>query len=57
MERGVLVEVLAPGVEPREAAALRPARLRLPGDVLERLGDRATEQPREVAGRLQRQGA
>jgi len=47
---------LAPGVEHRETADLRPEMLRVPGDVLEGLGDRAKEQAIEVARVLERQG-
>jgi hypothetical protein len=43
MEMGMMVELLAPGVEHGEAADLRPKMLGVPGDVLERLGDRAKE--------------
>ena len=43
MEMRVMVELLAPGVEHGEAADLRPEMLRVPGDVLERLGDGAKE--------------
>jgi hypothetical protein len=56
MEMGVMVELLAPGVEHGEAADLRPERLRVPGDVLEGLGDGAKEQTIEGTGVLQRQG-
>ena len=52
----MLVELLAPGVEHSETADLRPEMLRVPGDVLEGLGNRAKEQAIEVAGVLQRQG-
>ena len=51
----MLVQLLAPGVEHGEAADLRPEMLRVPGDVLEGLGDRAKEQAIEEAGVLQRQ--
>jgi len=53
MEMGVMVELLAPGMEHGEAADLRSEMLRVPGDVLERLGDGAKEQTIEVAGGLQ----
>lgn len=43
MEMGMMVELLAPGVEHGEAADLRPKMLGVPGDVLERLGARAKE--------------
>jgi len=43
MEMRVMVELLAPGVEHGEAADLCPEMLRVRGDVLERLGDRAKE--------------
>jgi hypothetical protein len=43
MEMGVMVELLAPGVEHGEAADLSPEMLWVPSDVLERLGDRAKE--------------
>ena len=43
MEVWVMVQLLAPGVEHGEAADLRPEMLRVPGDVLKRLGDRAKE--------------
>jgi hypothetical protein len=56
MEMRVMVQLLAPGMEHGEAADLRPEMLRVPGDVLERLGDGAKEQAIEVAGVLQRQG-
>src|SRR5213593_2839536 len=45
----MLVQLLAPGVEHGEAADLGPEMLGVPGDVLERLGDRAKEQPIEQA--------
>src|SRR5207253_245737 len=41
MEMGVMVELLAPGVQHGETADLRPEMLRVPGDVLEGLGNRA----------------
>jgi hypothetical protein len=50
MEMGVMGALLAPGVEHRETAELRPEMLRVPGDVLEGLGDRAKEQAIEGAG-------
>ena len=56
MEMGMVVQLLAPGVQHGEAANLRPEMFRVPGDVLEGLGDRAKEQAIEVAGVLQRQG-
>ena len=56
MEMRVMVQLLAPGVEHGEAADLGPEMLGVPGDVLERLGDRAKEQPIEQARVLQRQG-
>jgi hypothetical protein len=43
MEMRVMVQLLAPGVQHGEAADLRPEMLRVPGDVLERLGDSAKE--------------
>jgi len=51
-----MVELLPPGVEHGEAADLHPEMLRVPGDVLEGLGDRAKEKAVELAGVLQRQG-
>src|SRR5215510_463456 len=56
MEMGVMVELLAPGVEHRKTADLRPEMLRIPSDVLERLRHGAKEQAIEGAGVLQRQG-
>jgi hypothetical protein len=53
-QMGVLVPWLAPGVEHGQAAALRPEMLGVPGDGLERLGDRAKEEAREAARVLQR---
>jgi hypothetical protein len=40
---GMMMQLLAPGVEHGEAADLRPEMRGVPGDVLERLGDRAKE--------------
>src|SRR6266568_144197 len=56
MQMGVMMQLLAPGVEHGEAADLGPKMLGGPGDVLERLGDRAKEQAIEVAGVLKHQG-
>ena len=53
---GVMVELLAPGVQHGEAPNLRPEMLGVPGDVLEGLGHGAKEQAIERAGVLQRQG-
>src|SRR2546423_15202247 len=55
MQVGVMVQLLAPGVEDGEAADLGAEMLRVPGDILERLGDRAKEQPIEEARVLERQ--
>jgi hypothetical protein len=52
---GVRVELLAPGVEHREAPYLGPEMLGVPSDILERLRHGTTEQPVEEAGVLQRQ--
>src|SRR5437773_1355231 len=52
----MLVQLLAPGVEHREAADLRPEMLRVPGDVVEALRDRAKQQTIEQTRVLQRQG-
>ena len=43
MEMGVMMQLLAPGVEHGTAAGLGPEMLRVPGDILKRLGDRAKE--------------
>jgi hypothetical protein len=43
MQVGVMVELLAPGVQHGETADLRPKMLRVPGDVLEGLGNGAKE--------------
>src|SRR5262249_60646360 len=56
MEMRVMVQLLAPGVQHREAPDLRPEMLRVPSDVLERLGDRAKEQAIEGAWILEGQG-
>jgi hypothetical protein len=56
MQMGVMVQVLAPGVEHGEAPNLRAEMLGVLGNVLECLGDGAKEQPIELAGVLQRQG-
>ena len=53
---GVMVQLLAPGVQHGEAPDLGPEMLGVPSDVLERLGDGAKEQPIEEAGVLERQG-
>ena len=53
---GVMVELLAPGMEHREAADLGPEMLGVAGDVLEGLGDGAKEQAIEHAGVLEGQG-
>jgi hypothetical protein len=57
MEMGMVVQLLAPGMEHGEAADLRSEMLGVPGDILERLGDGAKEQPIQGAGVLQRQGS
>src|SRR5262249_20162173 len=44
MQMGMMVELLAPGVEHREAPNLRAEMRGVPGDVLERLCHRAKEQ-------------
>ena len=51
----MLVQWLAPGVEDGQAPNLRAQMLGVPGDVLERLGDRAKEQPIEQTRVLERQ--
>jgi hypothetical protein len=51
---GVMVPWWAPGVEDGEAADLGSEMLGLSGDVLERLGDGVTEQPREEPRVLER---
>jgi hypothetical protein len=56
MELGMVVPWWAPGMAHGEAAALRAELRGGPGDILERLGDGATEQPIQGAGVLQRQG-
>jgi hypothetical protein len=56
MPMGVMVQLLAPGVEHGEAPNLRAEMLGVPGDVLERLRHCAKEQPIEMAGVLQGQG-
>ena len=53
---GVMVQLLAPGVEHGEAPNLRAEMLGVPSDILERLRHRAKEQPIEQAGVLERQG-
>ena len=55
MQVGVMVQLLAPGVEDGEATDLGAEMLGGPGDILERLGDRAKEQPIEEARVLERQ--
>jgi hypothetical protein len=55
MQVGVRGQWLAPGVEAGEAADLGSARLGGPGDIVERLGDRAQAPPREEARGLERQ--
>src|SRR5712691_6073107 len=55
MQVGVMVQLLTPGVEDGEAADLGSEMLGVPGDVLERLSDRAKEQPIEEARVLERQ--
>jgi hypothetical protein len=54
MEVGMMVQLLAPGVEHREATNLRAEMLRVSGDVLEGLGHGAKEQPIEEAWVLER---
>jgi len=56
MQVGMMMQLLAPGVQHGEATDLGPEMLRVPGDILEALGDGAKEQAIEVAGVLQRQG-
>ncbi len=56
MEMGVMVQLLAPGVQHGEAPNLGPEMLGILGDVLERLGDGTNEQPLEQAWVLERQG-
>ena len=56
MEMGMVVQLLAPGMQHSEAPNLRAEMLGLLGDVLECLGDRAKEQPLEQARILERQG-
>jgi hypothetical protein len=56
MEMGVMVQLLAPGVEDGEATDLGPKMRRVLGNILEGLRDGAKEQAIEVAGVLQRQG-
>src|SRR5439155_20511266 len=57
VEMGVMVELLAPGMEHGEPADLCAEMLGVPGDVLKRLGDRAKEEPIEQARVLERQGS
>ena len=56
VEMGVMVELLAPGMEHGEPADLCAEMLGVPGDVLKRLRDRAKEEPIEQTRVLQRQG-
>ena len=56
MQMGMMVESLAPGMEHGEAADRRAEMRGVPGDILERLGNGAKEQPIEGAWVLQRQG-
>ena len=56
MQMRMMVQLLVPGVEHREAPNLRAEMLRVSGDVLECLGDGAKEQPIEQARILERQG-
>ena len=56
MEMRVMVELLAPGMEHRQAADVRPEMLRVPGDVLERLRHGTKEQAIEHTRGLERQG-
>jgi hypothetical protein len=53
MQMRVRVELLPPGMQHGEAADLGPEVLRIAGNVLERLGDRAKEQPIELTGVLE----
>src|SRR5215831_12476150 len=56
MQMRVMVQLLAPGVQHREATDLGPEMFGVLGNVLERLGDGAKEQAIEGAGVLQGQG-
>ena len=56
MEMRMMVELLAPGMEPGEAADVRPKMLRVSGDVLERLCHGPKEHAVEDAGILEAQG-
>jgi hypothetical protein len=56
VEMGVMVELLAPGMEHGEPADLCAEMRGVPGDVLKRLGDRAKKEPIEQTRVLQRQG-
>jgi len=55
MEMGMMVELLAPGVEHGKAPNLCTQMLRVPSDILECLRHGTQEQPVEEAGVLQRE--
>ena len=57
VEMRVMVELLAPGMEHRQAADVRPEMLRVPGDVLERLRHGPKEQAIEHTRGLEGQGS
>ena len=56
VEMRVMVELLAPGMEHRQAADVRPAMLRVPGDILERLRHGPKEQAIEHTRVVEAQG-
>ena len=56
MEMRVMVELLAPGMEHRQAANVRPEMLGVPDDVLERLHHGTKEQAIEHTRVLEGQG-
>jgi hypothetical protein len=56
MEMGMVLQLLAPGVEHSEAPELRAEMFRVLGDIVEALCNRVKEQAIELAGVRQRQG-
>jgi hypothetical protein len=56
VEMRVMVELLAPGMEHRQAADVRPEMLRVPGDILERLRHGPKEQAIEHTRVVEAQG-
>ena len=57
MEMRMMVELLSPGMEHRQAAEVRPEMLGVASDVLERLCHRAKEHAVKHAGIVEAQGA